>query len=224
VIDPASSAGIAGPAVCANGALVYHLSTGEVLHHAPLAPDVSLAIIAGLRSAVPDVRFAFEIGLTFAREPGYEPRWLTLADDAIEGDAESLAKQPVTKLLVRHPECSAPELLSATGDLIAGRAEATYSSPHLLEISAAGVTKASGLAALCRSLGVGADAVLAFGDMPNDQPLLEWSGWSVAVANAHPAVISLADETTASNADDGVALVLERLAHGLEADRLQAGA
>ena len=33
----------------------------------------------------------------------------------------------------------------------------------------------------------------------------------MAVANAHPEVLSLADEVTASNDEDGVALVLERL-------------
>jgi len=53
--------------------------------------------------------------------------------------------------------------------------------------------------------------VVAFGDMPNDLPMLAWAGRSVAVANAHPEVLALADEVTASNDDDGVALVLERL-------------
>jgi hydroxymethylpyrimidine pyrophosphatase-like HAD family hydrolase len=38
-----------------------------------------------------------------------------------------------------------------------------------------------------------------------------WAGHSVAVANAHPDVLAAADEVTASNDDDGVALVLERL-------------
>jgi hydroxymethylpyrimidine pyrophosphatase-like HAD family hydrolase len=52
---------------------------------------------------------------------------------------------------------------------------------------------------------------MAFGDMPNDLPMLEWAGYSVAVANAHPEVLAVADEVTASNDDAGVARVLERL-------------
>ena len=47
--------------------------------------------------------------------------------------------------------------------------------------------------------------------MPNDLPMLAWAGRAVAVANAHPEVLAVADEVTASNDDDGVALVLERL-------------
>ena len=53
--------------------------------------------------------------------------------------------------------------------------------------------------------------MVAFGDMPNDLPMLAWAGRAVAVANAHPEVLAVADEVTASNDEDGVALVLERL-------------
>ncbi|XXZ08654.1 HAD hydrolase family protein [Sorangium sp. So ce302] len=55
--------------------------------------------------------------------------------------------------------------------------------------------------------------VIAFGDMPNDLPMLGWAGRGVAVANAHPDVLAAADEVTSSNDHDGVALVLEQLAH-----------
>jgi hypothetical protein len=41
--------------------------------------------------------------------------------------------------------------------------------------------------------------------------MLAWAGRAVAVANAHPDVIDAADEVTASNDEDGVAVVLERL-------------
>jgi hydroxymethylpyrimidine pyrophosphatase-like HAD family hydrolase len=41
--------------------------------------------------------------------------------------------------------------------------------------------------------------------------MLAWAGLGVAVANAHPAALDAADEVTASNDQDGVALVLERL-------------
>jgi len=46
--------------------------------------------------------------------------------------------------------------------------------------------------------------------MPIALPMRSWAGHSVAVANAHPEVLALVDEVTASNDDDGVAQVLER--------------
>jgi hypothetical protein len=51
------------------------------------------------------------------------------------------------------------------------------------------------------------------GEMPNDLPMLRWSGSGIAVANAHPEVLAAADAVTRSNDADGVALVLERLGY-----------
>ncbi len=86
----------------------------------------------------------------------------------------------------------------------------THSSfDGLLEISAAGVTKATGLAALAEHRGIDARDVSAFGDMPNDLPMLAWAGRSYAVANAHADVLKAADEVIRSNDDDAVAEVLE---------------
>ena len=73
------------------------------------------------------------------------------------------------------------------------------------------VTKAAALARWCVSHGVAPHDVWAFGDMPNDLPMLGWAGRGVAVANAHPDVLAAADAVTASNVDDGVAAHLEHL-------------
>ncbi len=81
----------------------------------------------------------------------------------------------------------------------------------MLEISAAGVTKASTLALVCRRLGVSPADVVAFGDMPNDLPMLEWAGVSYAMADAHPTVVAAADHVAPGNDDDGVARVLAGL-------------
>jgi hypothetical protein len=50
--------------------------------------------------------------------------------------------------------------------------------------------------------------------MPNDLAMLAWAGTGVAVANATPEVLEAADEVTAANTDDGVALLLERILRG----------
>lgn len=49
-----------------------------------------------------------------------------------------------------------------------------------------------------------------FGDMPNDVPMLLRAGLGVAMGNAHPDALAVADEVTAPNSEDGVARVLER--------------
>jgi hydroxymethylpyrimidine pyrophosphatase-like HAD family hydrolase len=48
--------------------------------------------------------------------------------------------------------------------------------------------------------------------MPNDIPMFKWAGYGrVAVDNAHPALMALADEVTLSNERDGVAVYLDNL-------------
>jgi hydroxymethylpyrimidine pyrophosphatase-like HAD family hydrolase len=71
------------------------------------------------------------------------------------------------------------------------------------------VTKASGLAEVAESHGIGAADVVAVGDMPNDVPMLRWAGRGYAVANAHPDAIAAADEVLPSNDDDAVAVLIE---------------
>jgi hydroxymethylpyrimidine pyrophosphatase-like HAD family hydrolase len=87
----------------------------------------------------------------------------------------------------------------------------THSGAAFVEMSAAGVTKASGVRGLCERLGIGPGEVIAFGDMPNDLAMMRWAGRRVAVANAHADVLACADEVTASNDENGVALAIERL-------------
>jgi len=89
--------------------------------------------------------------------------------------------------------------------------EMTLSGAPFVEVMAAGVSKASGLAQLCTRLGVERSEVLAFGDGLNDREMLTWAGHGVAVANAEDAVKDVADELTSSNDEDGVALVIEAL-------------
>lgn len=203
--------GVEGHAICSNGAVVYDLGARRVARRHPLATKVAQRLIRSLRDAAPGVAFACEREDVGIREPAYEPLWPS-PDEHPRLDAIEAVAQPVLKLTVQHPELEQADLHRLASELCGLDAVATYSGRQLVEISAAGVTKAFAVEQLCSDLGVPAREVIAFGDMPNDVPLLEWSGHSVAVANAHPDVLAVADEITASNEEDGVALVLERLA------------
>ena len=56
-----------------------------------------------------------------------------------------------------------------------------------------------------------AEEVVAFGDNLNDLTMLEWAGRGVAMGNALDEVKAIADETTSTNIDFGVARILEEL-------------
>jgi len=208
----AEETGHHGLAICANGALVYDLHTEQVVESHPLEVADAQRLVDELRSAIPGLTFGVEsVDVGFAHEPAYQPRWTTDAS-TIVAEIETLLSGPVAKLLGRHEGMGSDELLARAREVVGEQlATLTHSSRDgLLEISAAGISKASTLDAVCAERGLRAHDAVAFGDMPNDLPMLAWAGHSVAVANAHPEVLAAADEVTASNDDDGVAQVLER--------------
>ena len=207
----AEATGHTGLAVCANGAILYDMGEERVVEEYALQPVDLAAVVERLVAVLPGVHFAVERSGVLCHEAAYMPAWESAESPDILGRDELVAR-PVTKLLVRHTDADPERFLalaqSALGDLVT---LTRSSADELLEISAVGVTKASGLERFARTHGVAAAEVVAFGDMPNDLPMLAWAGHPVAVANAHPEVLAVAAEVTASNDDDGVARVLERL-------------
>lgn len=208
----AQETGHRGIAVCSNGSVIWDLHTETVVDTFPFAVEAAREVVARLRGALPDATWAVERHGVFAREPRYVPHW-PVPDDTVVDEIDVLLAVPALQLMVRHPWLTGDELLARARELVSDLAELSHSSnaDTLLEIGAAGVSKASGLAVLCERQGIDPADVLAFGDMPNDLAMLEWAGRSVAVANAHAEVIEIADEVTASNDEAGVAQVLERL-------------
>jgi Cof subfamily protein (haloacid dehalogenase superfamily) len=201
--------------VAANGAAVYDPVRDAVIRETPLEPAAMAEAIDRLRAAVPGVRIGVEVdgGRSMLYEPGYTlGPWGENDPHVVEVEPARLVAQPAVKMLVKAGPQQPDEFTAAVGEILAGLGEATHSSSSgMVEVSAAGVTKAAGLAWVADRLGVPAAEVVAFGDMPNDLPMLGWAGWGVAMANAHPAVLAAADDVTASNDEEGVAQYLERL-------------
>lgn len=204
-----------GLAVCANGALLYDLGTEQVVGSNLISVPTLREVAEALLGEFGEVRFALEHDAGFDYEDGYRHDY-DIGPTAITVRTRlDVLSTPGIKLLVRHHELSSDDFLDRAQALLGASVTVTSSSSvGLLEIAAAGVSKATGLATVAEQMGIAADQVATVGDMPNDLPMLAWSGHSFAVANAHPAVLAAADDTVASNIDGGFAQVVDRvLAH-----------
>lgn len=73
------------------------------------------------------------------------------------------------------------------------------------DVSMKGITKAVGMQKVLEATGVKPECTLAIGDGGNDRAMLLRAGVGVAMANAHPELLAVADDITASNLDCGVA-------------------
>jgi HAD superfamily hydrolase (TIGR01484 family) len=200
-----------GLAVISNGALVWDVEKREPVLTRTIAPAVGVEVCERIRAAVPGSAFAVETLEGIALETDFHERH-PVPEGSRRGAIAELFVEPALKLLARHEELGYQEFwdraAAATGD----RAVITWSSTSsLLEISAAGVTKATTLAVLAEQLGINPEEVVAFGDMPNDIDMLTWAGTSYAMTDAHPTVRAAADRIAPSNDEDGVASVLSEI-------------
>jgi Cof subfamily protein (haloacid dehalogenase superfamily) len=208
----AEATGHRGVAICANGGVLWDLHTESVLEDFPINPEIASQVVALLQTKLPGGVWAVERSTGFAREPEYWSRWPVPPETTV-GAIEALVSEPSLKLMFRNDRHTADALLEQARTLVGHLAELSHSNSaeSLLEIAAAGVSKATALERVCAERGIASEDVVAFGDMPNDFAMLQWAGHAVAVANAHSDVLAIADEVTAANDEAGVARVLERL-------------
>jgi Cof subfamily protein (haloacid dehalogenase superfamily) len=207
----AREAGIEGSAVCSNGGLIVDLATGAIVRERLLETATAIRLVHALRERLPGIVFAVEHE-AFAHEDGFsawdwQPPPGTRVADALE-----LLEDPATKIILRHTGHEVEMVAAVARELAGDSATVVQSGGEAVEVTAVGVNKAAGLADVADEHGIVAADVIAFGDFLNDVPMLAWAGRGVAVANAHAEVLAIADEVTASNDDDGVAIVLESLA------------
>ncbi|MGA5118663.1 HAD family hydrolase [Streptomyces pseudogriseolus] len=205
--------GCTGLAVCGQGAQVYDAAAHRMLWSVRLDRELAETALGKIEAEVGEVYAAVDQdgveGLTLI-EPGYRMPHPTLPAVPVER-RDDLWARPISKVLLRHPELSDDALTAAARSVVGSLATVTMSGPGTVELQPCGVTKATGLALAAEHLGLRPEDTIAFGDMPNDIPMLRWAGHGVAMANAHPELKAVADEVTLSNEDDGVAVVLERL-------------
>ena len=210
--------GFAPMAVCANGAVIYDSSTDRIVSVRTLSAQ-ALGLLADIAEhAIPGVGLAVErVGASahdavtpqFVSSPGYEHAWLN--PDNTEVSRTDLLSVPAVKLLIRQAGARSSEMAAVLAKHVGHEGDITYSTDNgLVEIMPRGISKATGVEEVVRPLGIVAADVVSFGDMPNDIPMLQWAGHGVAMGNAHPDTVAAADEVTAPNTDDGLALVLER--------------
>ena len=210
--------GFAPMAVCANGAVVYDPASDRVVSARNLAVDTLGELAEIATRTIPGAGLAVErIGERahdaatpqFISSPGYEHAWLN--PDNTEVSIQDLLSAPAIKLLIRKAGARSSDMAAELTKHIGIEGDVTYSTNNgLVEIVPLGISKATGVEEVAKPLGIANHEVVAFGDMPNDVPMLLWAGHGVAMGNAHPDVRAAADEVTASNDDDGVARVLAR--------------
>ena len=197
-VEPVVDAlGFAPMAVCANGAVIYDPATDRIVSARTLSADqlgelaeIATRVIPGSGLAVERVGRSAHDAATpqFVSSPGYEHAWLN--PDNTEVSVEDLLSAPAIKLLIRKAGARSSDMVAELTKHVGLQGDITYSTNNgLIEVVPLGVSKATGVEEVARPYEITAGDVVAFGDMPNDIPLLRWAGLGVAMGNAHPEAV-----------------------------------
>ncbi|MCX5398207.1 HAD family hydrolase [Streptomyces sp. NBC_00102] len=208
--------GYDGLAVCGQGAQVYHAGEHKLLTSLTLDRQLAGLALSKIEAEVgPLLLAASRDGLDgeVLVGPGYRAHEGGLPVVHVD-DANEMWTAPLNKIYLQHPELDDDQLTAAARAVVGSLVNIVMAGPGVVEILPLGLSKATGLSLAARRLGVKAADTIAFGDMPNDVPMFGWARHGVAMANAHDELKAVAHEITASNDDDGIAVVLEELLAG----------
>jgi Cof subfamily protein (haloacid dehalogenase superfamily) len=200
-------------AVCANGAIVYDPATRRIRILRSIRVSQGRKVVAAIAKRLPDAVFAVENGTGIVGEEAYRAlvggaNW----EFAPNVDGVFKRAKRAVKIKAYCAGRTGEEMAAAVeGADLGGLAMCHWGDFGMLDLNARGADKAFGLATWCRERRVGPDAVVAFGDMPNDAPMLAWAGRSYAMGDAHPEAVAAATDRAATNAEDGVAQIIEGL-------------
>ena len=176
--------GVSGPVITNGGALVAALGK-QPIYEKIIDADLAKAVVRYLRSL--NLPFYYVAGKDMLTEwEGAETAHYSESisyDIRIVPSLEELDVSP-TQIVVRAEAREVPDLLDLFRSRWSTRLSILRSLPHLIELQAPGVSKASALSFLAGFYGLDRSRVLAVGDGLNDVDMLSWAGRSACVGNA----------------------------------------
>lgn len=213
-----------GLLVAFNGAHVVDAQTDEVLFDQPMPEETLRALVEHMRSfdVIPWItegkNLFVERGsrhvITYRNEPydivEYERSMCDLELIEVE-DLLEVCGRPQDKLLCASEPAYLQEHWRAMYEPFTDTLSGMFTADFYFEFMAPGIDKGHALAGALPKLGIDASEVIAFGDGQNDISMITWAGTGVAMGNAIDETKAAADMVTASNNEDGIALVLEKM-------------
>jgi Cof subfamily protein (haloacid dehalogenase superfamily) len=206
-----------GPAIGFNGALTFRLAGDaiEPLAGTPLDRDAAVEVLAMATARSVEIGW-FTLDGWRVSSPGAaadEEAALTDEPPLVDPALPDGAPTPYKLMAIAVTESERRALEALRSDLPAS-VRGVFSHPRYLEVIAPGIDKAVAVREACAAWGLTATDLAAVGDAENDIGMLRQAGAGVAMGNASRAVMDAAAWVTATNAQDGAAVAIQRLLDG----------
>ena len=218
----ARTLGLTGPIINYQGAVIREISTEEVLYKCELTVEMQQRVLSLTEPRDWHVNAYIDEKVYTERARPEADLYERISGVPYEtvGRLSSWVSQDSTKLvLVDLDKESVPERMAELTESVGSVARVTRSLAWFVEVINPQVSKARALALVAERLGVGQADVCAIGDNKNDEEMISWAGFGVAMGDAPPEVKAIARHVTGTVNEAGVADVFERFVLGREAAR-----
>ena len=214
---------LVGPEIAARASLVHMSGVAAVGRHPltgtvwrPIDPEQARQTWEIVNSSDIAPRMTMEVdGRRFAvnHDSGVDELWAfnTATPDMILDVTEALDAGPAKVSVNGLGEDLSPIVEQLRDQLDDKTIVVPAADNSFINVHSKQATKSGGVFNPISASGIGLDDVVSFGDDLPDVDLMLNTGWPVAVENAIPSVKQAAKYSTASNDEDGVAMVLEML-------------
>ena len=197
-----------------NGAQIIHMPTDERVFERRIDPEFMAYLERGARKRGFTIfTYREDRILTSDASNPHVQREAELNKMRVEEVADFAAAvdfEPCKVMLVSDDEAALLALEEHWRRRLAGTLDVLRSEDYFLEVVPESVDKANTLSVLLEKEGIDRADVLAIGNGVRDVPMLQLVGLGVAMGNAQDSVKACADVVTLTNAEDGVAVALEK--------------
>ena len=205
--------------ICSNGASVYDRNAGEFIYSNLVSPEVTKEAVAFLET-LPVYYNIYMNGKIYAQDGKAE--FFTNYNLPLEFLEDFASKLTICESMLEEVEGIGAELIDVfytaeTKKLIFDFFESkglvlTSALTGVVSATAVGSDKGTALKGLCDIMNFEADEAMTFGDASNDSTMLKFAGYSFAMANGDEICKASAKFEAPSNAEDGVAQMVEKYA------------
>lgn len=205
--------------ICSNGASVYDRNKNEFIYTNLVSPEVTYEVVK-LLETLPVYYNIYMDGKIYAQAGKAEyfensdlptafledfASRLVISDDMLS-EVKGKGAELIDVFYNAETKKTIFDFFESNGLVL------TSALTGVVSATAVGSDKGTALKGLCGIMGFGADEAMTFGDASNDSTMLKFAHYSFAMANGDEICKASARYQAPSNAEDGVAQMIEKYA------------
>lgn len=199
--------------ICFNGGMIVCSNNKQVISESVLTTDDTIRIASNI-CCNPEDYYIFTSNRLICQGDNEQATIEAMKNDmsVTQGDIRQLSdEEKIYKMVFAGKEDKLDKIEQTIPEILRKQYNVTRSEPNNLEFMSLNASKGHALITMTDILNISIQETICFGDAENDISMLKMAGTGVAMGNANEKLKAIADCTTDSNNNDGLAKAIEEL-------------